>query len=132
MGLIATVAEGRVTTRWAPGAAVALGALVVVAAAAAVALTPAASTIAADVRVVSEDVAFDATALDVDAGQITVELVNRDLFWHTFTIDELGVDLAVPVNGDRQATFEAGPGTYRFYCRIPGHETRMVGTLTVH
>jgi len=130
-GLIATVAEGRVTARWAPGGAAALGAVIVVAATAAAAVAPAAATTAADARVVSEKVAFDTAALDVEAGEVTVELVNRDLFWHTFTVDELGVDLAVPVNGGRQATFDAPPGTYRFYCRIPGHETRMVGTLTV-
>lgn len=130
-GLIATIAEGRVSARWAPGAAVGLGAVIVATAAIAAVAAPATAATAADARVVSEDVAFDRTALAVEASQVTVELVNRDLFWHTFTIDQLGVDLAVPVNGDRQATFDAAPGTYRFYCRIPGHETRMVGTLTV-
>lgn len=94
-------------------------------------ITPTAEAAAADARVVSEGVAFDTSALQVEAGEVTVELTNRDLFWHTFTIDELGVDLAVPVNGDRQVTFDAPPGTYRFYCRIPGHETRMAGALTV-
>ena len=130
-GLIATVADGWLTARWAPVGAAALGALAVATAAVGALAAPTVSTIAADARVVSEAVAFDTAALDVEAGEVTVELVNRDLFWHTFTIDELGVDLAVPVNGDRQATFDAPPGTYRFYCRIPGHETRMVGTLTV-
>jgi plastocyanin len=132
-GLIAAVAEGRVTARWAPGAAAALGGAVVLAAGVAAVVVPAEPAVATttDVRVVSEDVAFDTAALDVTAGEVTIELANRDLFWHTFTVDELGVDLAVPVNGDRQVTFDADPGTYRFYCRIPGHETRMVGALTV-
>jgi uncharacterized cupredoxin-like copper-binding protein len=32
----------------------------------------------------------------------------------------------------RSASFEAKPGTYEFYCRIPGHATLgMRGTLTV-
>lgn len=130
-GLIATVADGRRTAAWMPGAAIALGAAVVVAAAMAAVLTPPGSAAGADVSIVSEDVAFDTAALDVEAGEVTIELTNRDLFWHTFTVDELGVDLAVPVNGGRQVTFDARPGTYRFYCRIPGHETRMAGTLTV-
>lgn len=132
-GLIATLAQGRVTARWAPIAAAALGGAIIVAAGVAALVAPAspATAAASDVRVVSEDVAFDTAALDVAAGEVTVELANRDLFWHTFTIDELGVDLAVPVNGGRQVTFDAEPGTYRFYCRIPGHEARMAGTLTV-
>lgn len=130
-GLAAVVASLR--RREGPGAMVALGvgaAIIAVATIAAI-VTPTAATGAADLRIVSEKVAFDQTALRAPAGQVTVELANRDLFWHTFTIDQLEVDLAVPVGGDRQISFDASPGTYRFYCRVPGHETRMAGTLTV-
>ena len=57
---------------------------------------------------------------------------NRDLFWHTFTIDALGVDVTAPVGRLRSVTFEARPGTYSYYCRIPGHATLgMRGTITV-
>ena len=65
-------------------------------------------------------------------GRVTVELVNHDLFWHTFTIDGAGVDLKVPSGGRRYVTFTAKPGTYTFYCAIPGHRTAgMEGTLVV-
>jgi uncharacterized cupredoxin-like copper-binding protein len=38
----------------------------------------------------------------------------------------------VPVGRLRTATVEARPGSYRFYCRIPGHTSLgMRGTLTV-
>ena len=38
-----------------------------------------------------------------------------------------------PVNGEQSVTFSAPPGTYAFYCAIPGHESiGMRGTLTVH
>ncbi len=94
-------------------------------------LSSSGATGTADVAVHSENVLFTPTELEAESGQVTVELTNGDLFWHTFTISELDVDLAVPVNGSRQATFNAPPATYRFYCRIPGHETRMTGTLTV-
>lgn len=116
-----------------PGATITAGIGVAVVAAAAIAavVTPTTNATPPDLRVVADTVAFDQTELVAPAGQVTVELDNRDLFWHTFTIDELGVDLAVPVGGDRQVTFDAEPGTYHFYCRIPGHETRMLGTLTV-
>ena len=45
---------------------------------------------------------------------------------------ELGVDVKSPVGGERQISFDAEPGTYTFYCAIPGHETLgMIGTLTI-
>jgi len=130
-GLIAAVVSLRDGAASGAAIAAAFGVTVVVAGAIAAVLAPATVTGAADLRVVSEKVAFDQTTLQAPAGQVTIELANRDLFWHTFTIDDLGVDLAVPVGGHRQVNFEADPGTYRFYCRIPGHEARMAGTLTV-
>jgi plastocyanin len=130
-GLIAAVAcLRRGDGRGATGAA-GLGAVIIAVAAIAAVVTPGATWTTPDLRIVSAQVAFDQTTLQAPAGQVTVEAANRDLFWHTFTIDELGVGLAVPVGGIRQVTFDAEPGVYRFYCRIPGHETRMAGTLTI-
>jgi plastocyanin len=64
--------------------------------------------------------------------RVGVVVDNEDLFWHTFTIDELGVDLRVPVKARRRADFTAPPGTYTYYCAIPGHRAiGMEGTLTV-
>ena len=78
------------------------------------------------------NVAFVPETLQAASGQVTVAVRNRDLFWHTFTIDALGVDVRAPVGRLRSVTFEARPGTYSYYCRIPGHETLgMRGTLTV-
>ena len=51
------------------------------------------------------------TSLATPAGQVTVVLTNHDLFCHTFTIDELDVDLETPLGGTREATFTAPPGT---------------------
>ena len=62
---------------------------------------------------------------------MTVVLTNHDLFWHTFTIDELDVDLEAPwaAPGRRPSTQHreatgstAGPGP-----RAAG----MRGTLTI-
>jgi plastocyanin len=84
------------------------------------------------IEVQASNVAFVPASLAADGGQVTVALRNRDLFWHTLTIDELRVDLKVPVGRLRSASFEARRGTYDFYCRIPGHRTLgMRGTLTV-
>ena len=80
----------------------------------------------------TRNVAFDPTALTARTGKVTVAVRNRDLFWHTFTIDALKLDLKVPVGRLRSATVEARPGTYRFSCRIPAHAAvGMRGTLTV-
>jgi plastocyanin len=86
----------------------------------------------ADAALVADNVAFSISDLPVGAGEVTVSLANQDLFWHTFTIDSLEVDLAVPVGATRSVTFKVEPGTYEFKCRIPGHpEAGMIGTLTV-
>jgi len=80
----------------------------------------------------TENMAFTTTELVADSGQVTVVVDNQDLWWHTFTIDELGVNLNVPSSGKRQVTFTAKPGTYTFYCAIPGHKDMgMQGTLVV-
>jgi plastocyanin len=72
------------------------------------------------------------TTLEARAGEVTVALRNRDLFWHTFTVDALGVDVRSPVGRLRTATFEARAGRYSYYCAIPGHAALgMRGTLTV-
>jgi plastocyanin len=84
------------------------------------------------VRIETANVAYVPDTLQSGGGKVTVAVHNRDLFWHTFTIDELGVDIKAPVGRLRSATFGAQPGTYAFYCRIPGHASLgMRGTLTV-
>ena len=80
----------------------------------------------------ARNIAFVPTALDARGRKVTVALRNRDLFWHTFAIDAVGLDLRVPVGRLRSASFDARPGTYRFYCSIPGHaRLGMRGILTV-
>ncbi|MDQ3537633.1 MAG: cupredoxin domain-containing protein [Actinomycetota bacterium] len=92
----------------------------------------ASSSLDGDLELVTSNLSFSDEQLSADAGEVAVVVRNADLFWHTFTIDELDVDVRVPVTADRHATFDAPPGTYDFYCRVPGHETVMRGTLTVH
>jgi len=78
------------------------------------------------------NIAFVPRSFRVNSGKVTVAVRNRDLFWHTFTIDALKVDVRAPVGRLRSVTFEAKPGTYTYYCRIPAHSTLgMRGTLTV-
>jgi len=68
----------------------------------------------------------------VPEGPVTVRITNLDAFPHDFTIDELGVKVALGASETVEATFDAKPGIYTFYCSIPGHrEAGMEGTLTV-
>ena len=110
----------------------AAGLFLILTAAGALTATETAARAEGDLFVVSNNVLFEPEVLEAEAGEITVRMANRDLFWHTITIDELDVDLPVAVNGERSVTFETPAGTYLYYCRIPGHETRMQGTLVVH
>lgn len=140
-GLIAVVAaaverrRGRTAGRG--PAVVAVGTVVVVAVALAVAAVagPQRAAVAQgsqQLTLQAAGAAFSVTSLAASPGKVTVSLANHDLFWHTFTIEQLGVDLGVPVNGTRSVTFTATPGTYKFVCTVPGHEAAgMRGTLTV-
>lgn len=81
-----------------------------------------------DETVVARDFAFAPAQIDADAGTISVHVTNQDSTRHTFTIDGL-TDVSVPPNSAQRVTFEAEPGTYRFYC-IP-HSADMDGVLVV-
>ena len=85
-----------------------------------------------DLSLDTANMAYSHSDLVVRSGTVTLEMSNRDLFWHTFTVDELGVDLLVAENDTKQTTFDAPPGIYEFYCAIPGHTALgMKGTLVV-
>jgi plastocyanin len=76
--------------------------------------------------------AYSTTTVSATSHQVTLYVTNDDLFWHTVTIDRLGVELDLPVGSHRRITFSAPSGTYTFYCRIPGHrQAGMQGTITI-
>ncbi len=75
---------------------------------------------------------FSPKDLEATEGDVTITLHNLDAFPHDFTIDELGVKVALDANATVTQTFPAAAGVYDFYCSIPGHrEAGMQGTLTV-
>ncbi len=65
----------------------------------------------------------------------TIDLVNSGLLEHDFVVDELGLNVPMPIGGTVQTTIpEDAPvgDEYEFYCSIPGHrESGMKGTLTI-
>ena len=85
-----------------------------------------------DIALNIHNTAYSATSITGTSRQVTLYVTNDDLFWHTMTIDQLGVELPLPVGSHRRITFRAPSGTYTFYCRIPGHrQAGMVGTITL-
>ena len=83
-----------------------------------------------EVAVNMKTTSFSPGTIKARAGTVKVFVANRDLFWHTFTIDTLHVDLGVPVGGSRHAQFTVPAGRYVYYCRVPGHtQAGMKGVL---
>jgi plastocyanin len=82
------------------------------------------------------DFAFDQTELTVPAGLVSVNFDNPASLSHDVVIeDESGGEIAktdLISEAQTATTAELQPGTYTFYCSVPGHrEGGMEGTLTV-
>lgn len=75
---------------------------------------------------------FLPSQVEVTAGEATqVVLKNSDLFVHTFTIEELGIDHRILFGNEKLVELPAlEPGEYTYICTVPGHES-MTGTLVV-
>lgn len=77
---------------------------------------------------------FDQTELRARVGEaVALRLENLDPSGHSFDLDEFGVHVSMPPGEPTLALFTpTTPGTYTFYCAVPGHrEAGMVGTLVV-
>lgn len=83
-----------------------------------------------DISLSARSVEFEPANLSADVEEVAVFVDNHDSFRHTFSIDELGVDLELPGGKAARVEFTAEPGTYEFYCAVPGHEN-MKGELVV-
>jgi len=84
---------------------------------------------AGDIELATEDIEFTDTSIDAQSGEVSVFVNNVDGTLHTFTIDELDVNLDIPASKAARVSFQAEPGTYEFYCTP--HKEDMKGTLTV-
>lgn len=77
---------------------------------------------------------FDQAELRARVGErVVLRLENSDTLMHSFDIDEFNVHVPMPTGSPALAIFTpTEAGSYRFYCRIPGHtEAGMFGTLIV-
>jgi plastocyanin len=79
---------------------------------------------------------FDKSSLTAKAGKVTLEMSNPSQLPHAVAIKGNGVDVDGKTVGNGEtstASTDLKPGTYTFYCPVPGHEAAgMKGTLTVN
>lgn len=114
---------------------------------------------AQSLTVEAKELAFSPTAMEVTAGEpVKLTLQNNGVLEHDFSIMEFPIegeaaesggsgheaghsegdepDLHVSALGGASATLEftpSKPGTYEFWCTVPGHkEAGMTGTLVVN
>lgn len=78
---------------------------------------------------------FDPATITVAAGaEVSIHLVNAGAIEHDFSLDEADVEESLDGGDEDEFTFTAPtePGTYKFYCNVPGHEPAgMKGELIV-
>jgi uncharacterized cupredoxin-like copper-binding protein len=90
---------------------------------------------AGDKIVVSgKEFSYDPAALTLKAGQpSTIVLKNIGSIEHDITIDKARFTLTVPGKKTQEKVLNVEtPGTYEFYCSLPGHKSAgMKGELTV-
>ena len=70
-----------------------------------------------DAQLATKEFEFRPNMLQAEGPNVRLFFDNSDPSLHTFTIDALGVDLAVPPGKSRRIEFSANPGTYDFYCK---------------
>ncbi len=81
--------------------------------------------------------AFNTKTLTAKAGTVTLDMANPGSSGlpHAIAVEGNGVDKSgatVQPGGSSKVTVTLKPGTYQFYCPVPGHKAAgMEGTLTV-
>jgi plastocyanin len=68
--------------------------------------------------------------VEVPAGGSVLWVDNTDPFHHTFLIDGTEVREVLAANSSVRVPAELAPGSYRYWCDVPGHEA-MEGVLDV-
>jgi len=82
------------------------------------------------------ELAYTTTKVTANAGKVEVQFDNPQSLTHDVAIEsssgeEVGKTELI-ADGSDSTTVDLKPGTYTFYCSVPGHrEAGMEGTLTV-
>ena len=80
--------------------------------------------------------AYTTTEATAKAGKVTIDFNNPQALTHDVAIEnssgeEVGATELI-ASGEDSTTVNLKPGTYHFFCTVPGHrEAGMQGTLTV-
>lgn len=79
--------------------------------------------------------AFNTTKLEAKAGKVTIDFKNPSAIPHDVVIEQNGKELAAVeqiTESEASTTANLKPGTYTFFCSLPGHrQAGMEGTLVV-
>ena len=88
-----------------------------------------------DIPVASAGLAYVYAKASAPAGQVTITSKNPQSLGHDIAVQGNGVNAKGPVvenGGTSKFSVNLKPGTYTFFCTVPGHrEGGMVGKLTV-
>ena len=79
---------------------------------------------------------FTTSQATAKAGQVSIEFENAEPLQHDVAIEDSSGKVlgktALVAEGKATATVKLKPGTYTFFCTVPGHrQAGMEGTLTV-
>ena len=82
------------------------------------------------------DLAYNQKDVSAKAGSVTIDFQNNESISHDVAVeDSSGMQVgatALVSSGSATATVDLTPGTYAFFCTVPGHrQAGMEGTLTV-
>jgi uncharacterized cupredoxin-like copper-binding protein len=82
--------------------------------------------------VTGTEYSFTPSVLTASAGKTSIRFTNGGSVDHDFTLDSPPIHVLVKPGKTAEATVTLRPGTYTFYCSIPGHrQSGMQGKLTV-
>jgi len=75
---------------------------------------------------------FDLTKLEAPAGKVTLRLTNASPITHNIAIVGHGEGKIVGKGGVSTVTADLKPGTYKYFCAVPGHAAAgMAGVLII-
>ena len=82
------------------------------------------------------ELAYTTTEAAAEAGKVTIDFNNPQSLTHDVAIEDASGEMVGKTDligqDETSTTVDLKPGTYTFYCTVPGHrEAGMEGTLTV-
>lgn len=94
------------------------------------------SASALDIETASSGLAYSSNSATAKAGKVTVDFTNPQAISHDVAIESSGGEVIgqteTTAEGSDSTEVELEPGTYTYFCTVPGHrEAGMEGTLTV-